>query len=325
VLALKLFGVGRIFEVRYEAGSSGSGTVHSAGARMTRAEAEALLEQTRAHSEELADLTARDPGKVFGGGYDSRYWVEEIDTTGLFEIPSRPMPRERYSTRVTTTSEPHLSKAVRVEILDGDRVVATYDRNYAMLQTFEPFRQGDRDFALIAPHYTASSVISLQSGEIIASEEPNSVGFCPVGFYVPDWWDVHPSEPPNVREGHPPEEPFLRPGTLNWRDEYEWPSRGDFGFVWGCVWGDDSSWKVQYLDMSKVQDGVIRREERFGYLKLASNIKLEPREFIRVWGPRQVEFAIEKDFDLSSGREFTDQWNPYDEEDPPTEEARDER
>jgi len=35
------------------------------------------------------------------------------------------------------------------------------------------------------------------------------------------------------------------------RDEMEWPSDGAFGFIWGCVWGDDASWKVQYLDLSR--------------------------------------------------------------------------
>jgi hypothetical protein len=34
--------------------------------------------------------------------------------------------------------------------------------------------------------------------------------------------------------------------------------------------GDDSSWKVQYLDLSRVQQGVVRRDERFGYLELAT-------------------------------------------------------
>jgi hypothetical protein len=201
-----------------------------------------------------------------------------------------------------------------VEILEGERIVASYDRNYSMLQTFEPFRQGDRHFALVAPNYTATSVIDLPSGEIVASEEPDPRGFCPVGFYVPDWWDVHPAEPPHVLQGHPPEEPFLRPGTLNWRDEHEWPNRGDFGFVWGSVWGDDSSWKVQYLDLSEIQNGVVRREERYGYVKLAANTKLEPREFIRVLGPRHVEFAIVKDYDLLTGREVADDWDPYEEE-----------
>ena len=60
-----------------------------------------------------------------------------------------------------------------------------------MLRTFEPFRQDDRNYALISPNYTATSVMNLQTGEIIAGEEPHAAGFCPVGFYVPDWWDVH--------------------------------------------------------------------------------------------------------------------------------------
>jgi hypothetical protein len=79
--------------------------VHSAGARGTRTEAEALLDQTKSRSEELAEVAARHPGKFYGGGYAHKLWIEEIDTTGLFEIPPRPTPRERYSTRVTTTSE----------------------------------------------------------------------------------------------------------------------------------------------------------------------------------------------------------------------------
>jgi len=72
-------------------------------------------------------------------------------------------PRERFATRVETVSDPREPTKVRVEILDGDRAIASYDRNYSMLSTFEPFRQGDRDYALISPHYTATSVIDLQS------------------------------------------------------------------------------------------------------------------------------------------------------------------
>jgi hypothetical protein len=47
-----------------------------------------------------------------------------------------------------------------------------YDRN-AQLRTFEPFRQGDRNDALISPNYTATSVMDLQTGEIVAGEEPS--------------------------------------------------------------------------------------------------------------------------------------------------------
>jgi len=41
-------------------------------------------------------------------------------------------------------------------------------------------------------------------------------------------------------------------------DDDQWPAAGDFGFVWG----DDSSWKVQYLDPSAVQDRAERRPGR---------------------------------------------------------------
>jgi hypothetical protein len=30
----------------------------------------------------------------------SRHWIEVIDTSGLFEVPSRPTPRERFTARV---------------------------------------------------------------------------------------------------------------------------------------------------------------------------------------------------------------------------------
>lgn len=79
---------------------------------------------------------------------------------------------------------------------------------------------------------------------------------------------------------------------------------GDFGFVWGCVWGDDESWKVQYLDLSGIQHGMLLREERFGYLKLASRPDAPATEFIRCSsyrGKRSVEFTVRQDHDLDTG------------------------
>jgi len=276
--------MGTIFEVRGEGHSDSK--VISYGARRTRAEAEELLKDSRTR-------VAAVGGKV------DRWWIEEVDTTGLFEIPSRPTPRERFTTRVERRSAPGQWQTVHVDVLDGEKVVASYDRNYAMLQTFEPFRQGNQFFALVAPNYTATSVLDLHTGKIIASEEPSPTGFCPVGFYVPDWWDVH--------DGH------VLPGELRWKADYEWPSDGDFGFVWGCLWGDDSSWKVQYLDLSEIRHGRIRREERFGYLRLATRPDVVGKAFIRLlsWeGKRKVEFAVEETYDLSTGERIDEK--PWD-------------
>ena len=264
--------MGVIFEIRVE----NRGRVRGAGSYTNRAEAEEQLIR-------LQGQVAR------AGGVNDRYWVEEVDTTGMFELPSKPAPRDRYTTRVTEASPPRTWKKVHVEVVDQGRTVGEFDRNYAMLDTFEPFRQGDRDYALVSPHYTATSVMDLATGEIIGGEEPNSFGFCPVGFYVPDWWDVH--------DGH------VLPGSLGWTQDHEWPA-GDFGFVWGCVWGDDSSWKVQYLDLSEVSDGVLERDDRFGYVRLATSPKLAGQDFIRVesWqGAPRVTFAIQETFYLTTG------------------------
>jgi hypothetical protein len=272
----------RIYEVRAESDTG----VHSFGARRTRAEADALLDDSKTRVQRV-------------GGRNSRYWIEEIDTSGLFDLPVRPTPRVRYTTRVTKTSAEGAWATVHVEIAEGQRVAASYDRNYAMLRTFEPFRQGQRDFALISPDYTATSVVDLANGEIIAAEQPQPGGFCPVGFYVPDWWDVH--------EGL--ERSGILPGSMQWRDDYEWPV-GDFGFVWGCIWGDDSSWKVQYLDLSRVREGVLTREERFGYVILDTGepegreVWRDAREFIDPWsynGTRRVAFRTLQTYDLKSG------------------------
>ena len=51
-----------------------------------------------------------------------------------------------------------------------------------------------------------------------------------------------------------------------------WPQ--NWGLVAGCIWGDDSSWKIQYLDLSRAAEGIIGREERFGYIELPAGRKL---------------------------------------------------
>lgn len=137
----------RFYEVRAE---DRDGRVGGFGARRSHAEGAALLD----------DLVRRDEGAT---GW-RRWWLEEVETTALWQPQQAPMPRERYRTRVTELNVRGTWPRVHVEVLDGERVVAEYDRNYRMLQTFEPFRQGERDFALISPYYTATAVVDLHTG-----------------------------------------------------------------------------------------------------------------------------------------------------------------
>lgn len=206
--------------------------------------------------------------------------IEEVRVTTDFDMP-RDGFRDRYRVETARVSNGpgHWDSCVGT-VLDTayqkPRVVATVTRDYPNFP-YEPFRQGDRDYMLVAPHHTGTSVLDLATGEIVAAEPVAAGGFCPVGFHVPDWWDVHDGS--------------ILPGSQYWQPEYEQPS-GLYGFVWGCVWGDDSSWKVQHLDLSRVADGVLQRDDRYGYVPLATNSSTPP-DFIDVWSDdRTVTFSV---------------------------------
>jgi hypothetical protein len=274
------------------------------GAFRTASEAEAEIVKLRAR-----EMNGRNWAEQYHNqGFIVRDAVVETD----FEILPRPKPRDRYFVRATTKeNQPGTWASTIVEVFrraaDGgeSEKVGEYERNYGLLHTFEPFRQGSREFALISPRYTGTAVLDLASGRVIAEEPNSSWGFCPVGFYVPDWWDLN--------------DDSIIPGSERWTADREWPS-GEFGFVWGCVWGDDSSWKVQYLDLTGIQSGVIRRDERFGYVELATEgyrspcfdaetvappRGSSPPPFIKMerWeGKTTVTFAIEMQFDFPSGQ-----------------------
>lgn len=91
----------------------------------------------------------------------------------------------------------------------------------------------------------------------------------------------------------------------------------DFGFVSGCYWGDDSSWKIQYLDLTKIERGIIKREEKFGYIELPSNLSLKKAidadgcHYRTGIGGRTVNIAIQLRFDLDTGNCYVGDKNLY--------------
>jgi len=266
---------------------------------------------------EIAKLNVKEmDGRNWAKQYHNKgFVIRESVVTVDFEIPSQPKPRDKYVVKgLPKPNRPGTWDSTIVEVFRRNSFsgelekICAYERNYSLLLTFEPFRQGDRDFALISRDYTKTAVLDLESGSVIAEEidEPGTMaggGFCPVGFYIPDWWDVN--------------DGLVIPGSETWNADHEWPN-GVFGFVWGCYWGDDSSWKVQYLDLSRIQQGIVQREDRFGYLELATHgfenpcfrpdaaiQKSAPPHFIRVSkynGEPHVSFAVSMIFDLESGR-----------------------
>ncbi len=59
-----------------------------------------------------------------------------------------------------------------------------------------------------------------------------------------------------------------------------------WGFISGCHWGDDSSWKVQFLDLSRASEGILVRDQRFGYIELPSGVDLV--DAVRVEDPEEL-------------------------------------
>jgi len=170
-----------------------------------------------------------------------------------------------------------------VNIFDGDTKIGQYERNHPgwAKETFEPFEADGIWYALYSPNYTSTRLMSLPACEDLGGEEPSSGGFCPVELYVPRYRKV------------------LRRNRLDGREMENWlfetnataPAVADTvdygydstfgpwqslttGFVAGCIWGDDSSWKLEVFDLSKVGAGQITRSARFGHLQLARGVSL---------------------------------------------------
>ncbi len=147
---------------------------------------------------------------------------------------------------------------------DGtEKEIGGYTRNYSCFyKTFVPFKQKGKEYALISRDYTCLEVIELPSCKTIASETPHSFGFCPTEFYVP---------------------------SKKTRSESQ--IDGAFGFVAGCVWGDDHSWKIEPIDLRRISEGKVERMGSLGYFempkckdynsieKCIDNISFERREY----------------------------------------------
>ena len=222
----------------------------------------------------------------------------------------------------------------RIGVFDGESQIGEYLRNYHGFgeQTFAPFLSGGNWYALYSKDYTCTRLMKLPSCEDIGGEESDGFGFCPTALYVPQvcTQDITTPEPYNPRRD------IKKWATVREEDgrrHYDWPD-GDqeykrlcdehdaafeqwmdanpftwkyapFGFVSGCIWGDDCSWKIEYIDLSRVADGVITREARFGYIELPGGVDLKTAIDLSSYehGTEFVTIAVQKRFALSGAEQ----------------------
>jgi hypothetical protein len=220
----------------------------SFGALRTRVEAERLLTESQ------------ERVRAAGGSQD-HWWIEEIEVLDLWRPPSTGI-RERYKLEIDRIPTGKGTWDVtRVGVWDqwnAAGLVTEYTYGYpSKSPPFEPFWQDHHPYALFSDDYTRTSVMDLETGGVIATEPADPWGFCPVELWVPDWWDHNDGS--------------ILPGSLYWEESDKLPD-GTWGLVAGCVWGDDWSWKIQYLDLSRITEGILTRDERFGYISLAGTL-----------------------------------------------------
>jgi hypothetical protein len=152
---------------------------------------------------------------------------------------------------------------VKVEIFDTFDKIGEYIRKYPshVKETFHPFLHNGIWYALYSDDYTATKIAKLTDGfEYWCGEEPSEIGFCPTEFYVPLFY-FYKTTISDVE--------LLYTSTHADRSvECIKKEYTNYGFVSGCHWGDDFSWKLRYIDLSDIANKNFKIEEKFGYLEL---------------------------------------------------------
>lgn len=178
----------------------------------------------------------------------------------------------------------------RIGVFRGEEQVGEHVYTYSSGLPFAAFEQDGQWYALASRKYTCTEILRLPDCEWIGGETPAAGGFCPVELYVPSYrvqrWRW---EPPEKVEGVRREivnDPN-GPNEFRYYDHEQDDSVADYplrfapyGFVSGCVWGDDSSWKLEMFDLSRVKDGILTRSRPWGYLELPEGFSL--RDCIRL-------------------------------------------
>jgi hypothetical protein len=201
------------------------------------------------------------------------------------EYPKTPFSLEVYR----VDNGPGYWAGRRIVVLRDGQPIGEYNRNYDSFakKTFCPFLHKGTWYALYSKDYTATRVARLtDTFEDWCGEKASGIGFCPVEFYVPfyytsewehlgkteiikHWFDNDYKDWDEFTED-------AKDSSLTW---------AEFGFLSGCYWGDDSSWKLRYIDFSELENKVLKISERFGYWELPDG---SIRESVRIWGENWI-------------------------------------
>lgn len=235
-----------------------------------------------------------------------------METTYIKEFPGTP-----FSIEVSTVeNSPGTWNSSQVVICREDsslKAIGEYRRNYPNYsrETFYPFKAVDGNwYALYSAHYTATRVMRLHEDRIEdwCGEDPASSGFCPTEIYVPQYHTFKSS----YKHGDETKEfdYYLVDNECDKEEDFFKEDAGKistdyckFGFLCGCVWGDDTSWKLRYIDLSEVPNKKLTISDKFGYWQLPTDLKLKQCINMRNWEPNHswVELTRMEHVNLETG------------------------
>jgi hypothetical protein len=236
--------------------------------------------------------------------------TDNICDTGTYESSNLSEPIEKkapYFARYTSKeTRPGCWNILDVEIIEREtgKVLGTYERNYSsMYRTFHPFILRGKWYALYSNSYTSTRIMSLPDCKDIGGEQSTCNGFCPTDYYVPETWNCSLTHddtcPRNIDD-------YTKPCNCKSSTVWHFPER-IYGFIAGCFWGDNRLWKIQYLDLSRADEGIIIREERFGYIELPENLNLSAAIDFNVQRNMNkndiyLKIATQNDYDFTTGK-----------------------
>lgn len=177
----------------------------------------------------------------------------------------------------------------KVSIFRDGNLIGEYMRNYPSYGTltFYPFEANNEWYALYSAHYTATRVLKLHEDKIEdwCGEEPSGTGFCPVEIYVPRYKETFHKDFScyYVDNAYKDYNEFLNEKLESIKPvEFKYTN---FGFLCGCIWGDDSSWKIRFIDLSQIPAKILSITDKFGYWEMPRNLTLKECIDMENWEP----------------------------------------
>lgn len=199
-----------------------------------------------------------------------------------------------------------------IEVFKDGVSIGGYERSYSSFATttFYPFQASDGEwYALYSKDYTATRVAKLgDTFEDWCGEEGSGFGFCPVEFFVPPYHSyLHEYEFRGEKKSYTSrdfldaeydslEEFMSIAEEVKHYPEFE-TGYAEFGLMCGCIWGDDSSWKIRHIDLSGIPDKVLKITDKFGYFEMPNDIDTLQKCF-RYHGGGWITLYGQHGFDL---------------------------